>query len=118
MKTCIIVNPNAGSVADLAELKAVLGREPGTTVHFSEEKGDAERLAREALRGGAERVVAAGGDGTLNEVVNGLAEDFGRVRLGPYAVGCLLGLAAQPFRLRGGLAAQLHGHGLALGAGL
>lgn len=87
MKTCIIVNPNAGSVADLAELKTVLEREPGTSVHFSEEKGDAERLAREALRGGAERVVAAGGDGTLNEVVNGLAEDFGRVRLGLLPLG-------------------------------
>ncbi len=87
VRTCIIVNPNAGSVEDLAELKTVLGREPGTSVHFSEEKGDAERLAREALRGGAERVVAAGGDGTLNEVVNGLAEDFGRVRLGLLPLG-------------------------------
>src|SRR5438477_1523716 len=33
--------------------------------------GDATRLTREALRSGAERVVASGGDGTINEVVNG-----------------------------------------------
>ncbi|MCA9772244.1 MAG: diacylglycerol kinase family lipid kinase [Myxococcales bacterium] len=37
--------------------------------------GDATRLAREALRGGAERVIALGGDGTINEVVNGFFED-------------------------------------------
>jgi diacylglycerol kinase (ATP) len=33
--------------------------------------GDATRLAREALREGFARVVALGGDGTLNEVLNG-----------------------------------------------
>lgn len=33
---------------------------------------DAERLAREAVRSGVERLVVAGGDGTLSEVVSGL----------------------------------------------
>jgi len=39
--------------------------------------GDATRLAREALRAGAERIVAIGGDGTINEVVNGFFDDKG-----------------------------------------
>jgi diacylglycerol kinase (ATP) len=37
--------------------------------------GDATRIAREALKSGADRVVAIGGDGTINEVVNGFFEN-------------------------------------------
>lgn len=87
MRTCIIVNPNAGSVEGLAALEAALGRLPGSEVRRTEAAGDAERLARDAVRGGADLVVAAGGDGTLNEVVNGLAEDFGKARLGLLPLG-------------------------------
>src|SRR4029077_14703321 len=35
--------------------------------------GEAESLARKAAREGNQRIVAAGGGGTINEVVNGLA---------------------------------------------
>jgi len=35
--------------------------------------GDAETLAREAVSAGCDYVIAAGGDGTLNEVINGIA---------------------------------------------
>ena len=40
---------------------------------FSERPGHLIELAREAVDGGAKLVVAVGGDGTLNEVVNGVA---------------------------------------------
>jgi diacylglycerol kinase (ATP) len=87
MKTCIIINPNAGSVGELEELEADLGRLPDTTLCLTEAAGDAERLARQAVRNGASRVIAAGGDGTVNEVLNGLAEDFGRTELGLIPLG-------------------------------
>jgi YegS/Rv2252/BmrU family lipid kinase len=58
---------------------------------------DATRLAREAVCAGAEIVVCVGGDGTLNEVVNGLMDDGEAVapeaRVGylPRGTGCDLG---------------------------
>lgn len=50
--------------------------------------GDATRLAREALRGGADLVVAVGGDGTIHEVANGFFDDQER----PIRPGAALGL--------------------------
>jgi diacylglycerol kinase (ATP) len=87
MKTCIIINPNAGSVAEVSALRARLEQLPATAVLPTEDAGHARELAREAARSGADLVVAAGGDGTLNEVLNGLSEGFGRVRLGLLPLG-------------------------------
>jgi diacylglycerol kinase (ATP) len=87
MQTWVIVNPNAGSGGDVAGLEAALSGLPGTSLKLTEQAGDAERLARKAVESGVERVVAAGGDGTLNEVVNGLSADFGQARLGLLPLG-------------------------------
>ncbi|HYN20298.1 MAG TPA: diacylglycerol kinase family protein, partial [Thermoanaerobaculia bacterium] len=87
MKTCVIVNPAAGSVGELVDLLDKLGRMPEAVVRQTSGAGDAERLAREALEAGVTRIVAAGGDGTLNEVVNGLAGDFGQPQLGLIPLG-------------------------------
>ena len=40
---------------------------------FTEQKGHAESLARSAIKESPSLVIAAGGDGTFNEVVNGIA---------------------------------------------
>jgi diacylglycerol kinase (ATP) len=87
MKTAIIINPNAGSVAEVSALHTRLEQLPGTAVLRTDGAGHAQELAREAARSGAGLVVAAGGDGTLNEVLNGLSEGFGRVRLGLLPLG-------------------------------
>ena len=52
---------------------------------FSERPGHLIELARTAVEGGARLVVAVGGDGTLNEVINGVAErdvDLATIPLG------------------------------------
>ncbi|WP_086479657.1 lipid kinase YegS [Oceanospirillum sanctuarii] len=50
-------------------------------VRVTWEEGDARRLAREARQLGVHTVVAAGGDGTLNEVVNGLMAADARLEM-------------------------------------
>jgi diacylglycerol kinase (ATP) len=87
VKTCIICNPGAGSVDDRDAIRAQLERFPSATVEFTEGAGDASRIAREAAANGCELVIAAGGDGTLNEVINGVAPDFDKVQLGLIPLG-------------------------------
>jgi YegS/Rv2252/BmrU family lipid kinase len=81
----LIVNPNSAGGQTRrrwAQLEATLRAELGA-FHplFTERPGHATELARGALRDGAELIVAMGGDGTLNEVVNGFFEDGGRAPL-------------------------------------
>jgi diacylglycerol kinase (ATP) len=73
MKPCIIVNPIAGSIKDLDVLLKKLRRLRPDELHLTHKPGDAETFARKAIRAGCDYVIAAGGDGTLNEVVNGIA---------------------------------------------
>jgi diacylglycerol kinase (ATP) len=52
--------------------------------------GDARRLAAEAVRDGFDLIAAAGGDGTVNEVLNGIGDapdGFARARLGVLPLG-------------------------------
>jgi diacylglycerol kinase (ATP) len=72
----LVVRPPADE-ARLEELRAAVRalRADGhrLRVRVTFEAGDARRFARGAALAGADVVVAAGGDGTINEVVNGLA---------------------------------------------
>lgn len=56
-------------------------------VRLTFEAGDARRYARSAARRGWDVVVAAGGDGTINGVVNGLTSARGEVALGVVPLG-------------------------------
>lgn len=87
-KCCILLNPAAGSVADTDTLlKTVEELQPGTQVLRSSGPGELHLLAREAAEAGTEIIIAAGGDGTLNEVMNGLVDHFGQVKLGLIPLG-------------------------------
>lgn len=77
-RTVLVVNPQSanGSLGQQwDELSRTIARELAFEEVHTSSPGDATRLTREALRQGAERVVAIGGDGTISEVVNGFFED-------------------------------------------
>ncbi len=73
----VVLNPHGGhpiSLSDLERLVAPLRRE-GWQVEIgcTDRAGHATELARAAVERGCDMVVAAGGDGTVNEVVQALA---------------------------------------------
>jgi YegS/Rv2252/BmrU family lipid kinase len=97
-KIAFIVNPNSANGAtgkEWPEIRKMAKDQLGSFVeHLTERHGDAAFLAKKAIAEGAEVIVYVGGDGTLNEVVNGLmSDDFPKRRdilLGsiPRGTGC------------------------------
>ncbi|GIO27992.1 diacylglycerol kinase [Ornithinibacillus bavariensis] len=87
----IIYNPTSGREAFKKELPAVLEKleKAGyeTSAHATTGEGDATEAARIAVERRYDVVIAAGGDGTINEVINGIAEQDYRPRLGVIPVG-------------------------------
>lgn len=73
----IILNPQAGQAEDVARVERAraVWEEHGWIVEWyvTEYAGHAIKLAREGAAAGDDLIVAAGGDGTVNEVVNGIA---------------------------------------------
>jgi YegS/Rv2252/BmrU family lipid kinase len=89
-RTLVIANPHAAGGTARRRWRRVEPRvrEALGAVEIEHTRGarDAERLAREAVRAGIERLVVAGGDGTVAEVASGLL----RAQLGGYAELALL----------------------------
>jgi YegS/Rv2252/BmrU family lipid kinase len=109
----IIYNPAAGQSrrgrldAVIAELQSA-GAAPRLLPTMR--AGDAESFARAATQGGVDLVLAAGGDGTINEVANGLAGSSLPMAICP--LGTANVLAAEiglPICARAIVAAALHG---------
>lgn len=71
--TAIILNPAAGSEQAERWRERIESIAHGCTLFTTSHSGEAEALARHVAEKGVEKIVAAGGDGTINEVVNGLA---------------------------------------------
>jgi ABC-type amino acid transport substrate-binding protein len=100
MSTVIIVNPIAGGVrrsvaaarVELASQARDCHGKP-VTVFVTECAGHARELARSSLNNGANRVVAWGGDGTINEVASALVG--GGAALGIVPAGSGNGLARE-----------------------
>ncbi|HLR80448.1 MAG TPA: diacylglycerol kinase [Bacillota bacterium] len=85
-KARIIYNPTAGRESFKRELPNVLDRleKAGyeTSAHATTGEGDAKKATEAAVERGFDIVIVAGGDGTINEVVQGMAEKEYRPKLG------------------------------------
>jgi len=90
MRKCVIFNPTArGEKAKRfrRHLDAIANE---CALKMTAAPGDARKLAKEAIAEGFEIIVAGGGDGTVNEVLNGIGDapdGFERARLGVLPLG-------------------------------
>lgn len=84
----VIFNPGSGS-GDHGERVRRRVDESGYTLERTEREGEAVTLAAEGVDDGYSTIVAAGGDGTVNEVVHGIdrAGGFDDVELGVLPLG-------------------------------
>lgn len=87
-ETVTILNPRSGG-GDHAEAVRERADALGYGIETVTRAGEAVTLARDAAEAGATTVVAAGGDGTIHEVVQGIdqADAFGGVTLGVVPAG-------------------------------
>lgn len=91
MRTKVILNPwsNRGwGIQQKERIEAAARPYGGAEIALTERSGHAQELARRAADDGYDLVVAAGGDGTVHEVVNGLVwGDRADVTLGIIPIG-------------------------------
>ena len=83
-KTVFVVNPHSGNGKTGKEWPRI-GKMAGDILgpfetRLTEGPADATWMTRESLQKGAARIVCVGGDGTLNEVVNGFFDETGPIR--------------------------------------
>jgi YegS/Rv2252/BmrU family lipid kinase len=104
VRTCVIFNPTARGEKAKRFRRHLTEVGAQSTLKLTTGPGDARRLATEAVAEGFDTVVAAGGDGTVNEVLNGIVdhpEGCHRARLGVLPLGTVnvfareLGLCSQ-----------------------
>jgi diacylglycerol kinase (ATP) len=76
----VIFNPCARGARAESRVDELQALSPRVVLHPTRAAGDARRIAADLSAAGEPMVVAAGGDGTINEVVNGLA-DAGRAEV-------------------------------------
>ena len=79
-KACLVINPRAGqNLAKITDVLAILSAAGwSTSIALKEYGGQTMDLAARAAGDGCDLVVAYGGDGTLNRVVNGVMNARGQ----------------------------------------
>lgn len=98
MRAVLIVNPNATSTTAAGRdlLAHALESRVKLTVVHTDHRGHAIEIARDSAREGVDVLIVHGGDGTVNEVVNGVLEVGGPGAAAP-AVGVVPGGSANVF---------------------
>ena len=98
VRAVLIVNPNATSTTPAGRdlLAHALESRVKLSVVHTDHRGHAIEIAQEATRGGVDMVIVHGGDGTVNEVANGILGEAGPGDAGP-AVGVVPGGSANVF---------------------
>ncbi len=98
MRAVLIVNPNATSTTPAGRdlLAHALESRLKLTVAHTDHRGHAIEIARDAAREGIDMVIVHGGDGTVNEVVNGILGEAGPGGAAP-ALGVVPGGSANVF---------------------
>jgi diacylglycerol kinase (ATP) len=92
VQTCLIFNPCAQGQRAEAVRSRLDSLYPNCVVRRTSAPGEARQLAAQAVREGFATIIAAGGDGTANEVVNGIADvpqGLASVRLGIVPLGTI-----------------------------
>ncbi|TFV58701.1 diacylglycerol kinase family lipid kinase [Mycobacterium sp. PS03-16] len=107
MRAVLIVNPNATSTTAAGRdlLAHALESRVELTIAHTDHRGHAVEIAREAARDGVDVLIVHGGDGTVNEVVNGVLTECGRDAGAP-AVGVVPGGSANVFARALGISAD------------
>jgi len=81
MTAFVVVNPRSGNGRTGRDWKtterALSAIYPSMSVGFTTKQGEATALVRYALREGHQEIVAVGGDGTINEAINGMFDAGG-----------------------------------------
>lgn len=128
MKVRVIVNPSAGMgrakkvAQEIADLLEEIAKEKGVDfdIVFTLPSGEnsAANLAKEAVKIGCQRIIAVGGDGTVNEIANGIGESD--VTLGIISAGVGNDFAKAlniPKDVKGALTAALSGKEISVDLG-
>src|SRR5689334_22500927 len=81
IKTLFIINPASAHHTTLRRWEIARPLLLKSQIQFDEVQtsgaGDATDITKKAIKSGVKRIIAVGGDGTLNEVVNGYFDETG-----------------------------------------